>query len=119
MHQPHDTLPPLRLTQHATGVHAYRQASQEATKLQVCNGLPVSLAYMQTLGHIQEGMIVLMIRMLIIIIIITIIVIIVLLECFPACDELGTCRTSLVSPEQPVLCIPTLPSNARVHEDRQ
>jgi len=25
---------------------------------------------------------------------------------FPAHDELGTCRTSLVSPEQPVLCIP-------------
>ena len=27
------------------------------------------------------------------------------LKRFPAQDELGTCRTSLVSPEQPVLCI--------------
>ncbi len=35
------------------------------------------------------------------IIIITVIVIM----AFPAHDELGTCRTSLVSPEQPVLCI--------------
>ena len=28
------------------------------------------------------------------------------LERFPADDELGTCRTSRVSPEQPVLCVP-------------
>ena len=25
---------------------------------------------------------------------------------FPAHDELGTCRATLISPEQPVLCIP-------------
>ncbi len=30
-------------------------------------------------------------------------------------DELGTCRTSLVSPEQPVLCIPVIrPTNTTV-----
>jgi len=28
---------------------------------------------------------------------------------FPAHDELGTCRTTLVTPEQPVLCIPVRP----------
>ena len=26
-------------------------------------------------------------------------------QCFPAHDELGMCKASLVSPEQPVLCI--------------
>ena len=31
-----------------------------------------------------------------------------LLKRFPAHDELGTCRASLVSPEQPVVCMPIL-----------
>ncbi len=29
----------------------------------------------------------------------------------PGYDELGTCRTVLVSPEQPVLCIPNRPTS--------
>jgi len=36
------------------------------------------------------------------------------LKRFPAHDELGTSRTSLVSPEQPVLCIPIRPTNTTV-----
>ena len=37
-HPPHDTLPPLRLTRHATGMRAYTQTQEEeeATRLQVC-----------------------------------------------------------------------------------
>ena len=31
-------------------------------------------------------------------------------KAFPAHDELGTCRTSLVSPRQTVLCIPVRPT---------
>ena len=30
---------------------------------------------------------------------------------FPAHDELGMCRTVLVSPEQPVLCMPVRPNS--------
>ena len=41
--------------------------------------------------------------MIIILIIIIIIVIPMILKCFPAHDELGKCRTSLVSPRQPRL----------------
>ncbi len=33
---------------------------------------------------------------------------------FPAHGELGTCRTSLVPPEQPVLCIPVRPTHSTV-----
>ena len=37
-----------------------------------------------------------------------------IINCFSAHDELATCRTSLASPEQPVLCIPVRPTNRRV-----
>ena len=33
---------------------------------------------------------------------------------FPAHDELGMRRTKLVSPEQPVLCIPVRPTDTTV-----
>ncbi len=36
------------------------------------------------------------------------------LKFFLARDELGTCKTSLVSPEQPALCIPARPTNTTV-----
>ena len=32
------------------------------------------------------------------------------IKCFPAHDKLGACRTSFVSPEQPVLCNPVSPT---------
>ena len=32
-------------------------------------------------------------------------VMITIFQCFPANDELGACRTNVVSPEQPVLCM--------------
>ena len=38
-----------------------------------------------------------------------------MIRCFPAHDELGTCRTSLVSLEQPVLCIPVRPAKFGVN----
>ena len=45
-----------------------------------------------------------MILMTIIIILITITIIVIVILCFPAHDELGTYRTILVSPEQPLSC---------------
>jgi len=35
-------------------------------------------------------------------------------QLFPVHDELGMCRTSPASPEQPVLCIPVRPTSATV-----
>ena len=54
-------------------------------------------------------MMMMMMMMMIMIITITI-----FLNRFPAHDELGTCRTSLVSPEQPVLCIPVRPTKTTI-----
>ncbi len=43
---------------------------------------------------------------------------IVINQSFPAHAELGTCRMSLVSPEQHVLCIPTRPTKFAVSSDK-
>ncbi len=54
---------------------------------------------------------VIVIVVIIVIIMIIIITITIVILRFPAQDELGTCRTSLVSPEQPVLCVPVVHVN--------
>ncbi len=43
------------------------------------------------------------------------IIIMIIIKRFPAHDEPGTCRTSLVSPEQPVSCIPVHKHNLAIN----
>ena len=50
--------------------------------------------------------VIMMMMIMMIIMMILIMIIMIVIKRFPAHDELGTCRTSLVSPEQPVSCIP-------------
>ena len=55
-----------------------------------------------------------MIVMVPITITITIMIMIMIVIILKRFDELGTCRTSLVSPEQPILCIPIRPTNTAI-----
>ncbi len=59
-------------------------------------------------AQIQSAPVITIMMMMMIMIMITttqIQITIITIKTFPAHDELGTCRPSLVSPEQPVLCI--------------
>ena len=56
--------------------------------------------------NIVSSIILITLIMIVRMITIMIMLIMIVIKRFPAHDELGTCRTSLVSPEQPVSCIP-------------
>jgi len=53
-------------------------------------------------------------RIIIIMMIIMMMIIMIIIKRFPAHDELGTCRTNLAFPEQPVSCIPVHEQNPAI-----